>query len=435
MSGADEGWAYKTVPGAPKNVSATDGTHTDRVVISWNPPSDGRLDSYNVYRSDTLESGYALISESVIGLSHEDNTGAQGTVYYYKVSAVNVKGETQSAADAGHRLGIHLFRRTSPHQTARPLQRLPLPGSGLLKLTRLMFTGSSSCDGEYTKINTDPVTSTGYTDSSLSSKTTYYYRVTAVNQAGESDRSVCEAGSTMVVLSPPPAPDGVSATDGTSVNSITVTWNAAERAASYNVYRSSQADTGYVSIATGLIELTYVDTPISAGGRYYYKVSGVNTADEGDLSLYNEGYRLTPPDPPASVSATNGTTADMVNVTWSTVAAADSYNVYRSATLNGEYAKINPSAIASTSYNDTSVNDGAHYFYKIKSVLYGTEGAISSADEGWAFTTAPLAPRNVVATDGTYTDRVEISWNAPSDGRFDSYRVYRSTSLEGTYRL
>ena len=42
----------------------------------------------------------------------------------------------------------------------------------------------------------------------------------------------------------------------------------------------------------------------------------------------------------------------------------------------------------------------------------------------------PDPPAGVAATDGTYTDKVVVTWNASTGASY--YRVYRSTSLTGT---
>jgi hypothetical protein len=71
-----------------------------------------------------------------------------------------------------------------------------------------------------------------------------------------------------------------------------------------------------------------------------------------------------------------------VSLSWtaSTDAAANpslAYNVYRSPTCNGAFAKLNASPLAATNYLDTAVLPGA-YCYQVTSVLSGAEGAPSN---------------------------------------------------------
>ncbi|CAM3911022.1 endo-1,4-beta-xylanase [Cohnella lubricantis] len=55
---------------------------------------------------------------------------------------------------------------------------------------------STSADGNYSQVNTQLVTDTKFQDSGLKASTTYYYKVTAVNDAVESERSVAAQATT-----------------------------------------------------------------------------------------------------------------------------------------------------------------------------------------------------------------------------------------------
>jgi len=131
-----------SAPSAPTNVSATDGTFTDKVQVTWNAVSGA--DQYQVYRDSTAVSGWQS------GLSYDD-TGAQAPVvtpasgcggketitykyHNYRVKAKNSCGESDfSAANSGHRgaskaldpdLKIH--EEAFPASAADPLSELAL---------------------------------------------------------------------------------------------------------------------------------------------------------------------------------------------------------------------------------------------------------------------------------------------------------------------
>lgn len=72
-----------------------------------------------------------------------------------------------------------------------------------------------------------------------------------------------------------------------------------------------------------------------------------------------------------------------VSVTWtaSTDATANpslAYNVYRSPTCTGAFAKLNATPLGATSYLDAAVLPGASYCYQVTSVLSGAEGSPSN---------------------------------------------------------
>lgn len=52
---------------------------------------------------------------------------------------------------------------------------------------------------------------------------------------------------------------------------------------SYNIYRSTMPDTGYVEVASHVTGTTWSDTNLQSGQKYYYKLKGVNA--DGDVSV------------------------------------------------------------------------------------------------------------------------------------------------------
>jgi hypothetical protein len=91
-------------PKAPTNVSATDGTYTDRVRVTWAAVSGAT--SYEVWRSTTNNSSNAvkISTTTLTGTSFDDLTGTKSRVYYYFVKAVNVGGTSGfSSSNSGYR--------------------------------------------------------------------------------------------------------------------------------------------------------------------------------------------------------------------------------------------------------------------------------------------------------------------------------------------
>jgi outer membrane protein assembly factor BamB len=81
-----------------------------------------------------------------------------------------------------------------------------------------------------------------------------------------------------------------------------------------------------------------------------------------------------------------------------------------------------------TTYDDTSAAVATDYWYKVSASGPDYEGDQSASDQGWR---APSAPTNVQASDGTFTDRVRITWDAVSGA--NEYKVYRATASGGPY--
>jgi PA14 domain/Domain of unknown function (DUF1929)/Glyoxal oxidase N-terminus len=91
---------------------------------------------------------------------------------------------------------------------------------------------------------------------------------------------------------PPPAPAALVATG--RVGDVSLTWNAAPTAVTYNVKRSTSSGGPYTTIADFVLPTNYVDGNVTPGTPYYYVVSGVNGGGEGPNSNQASATPLPP---------------------------------------------------------------------------------------------------------------------------------------------
>jgi hypothetical protein len=160
-------------------------------------------------------------------------------------------------------------------------------GNAQISLTWIASSGATSYNvkrsttngGPYTKIASP--TTASYIDTSLINGTPYYYVVTAVNSAGESNPSVQATATPTAPVPVPPVPTGLQATAGNA--QVSLNWNASSGATSYNVKRSTTNGGPYTTIAS-TTTATYTDTGLTNGTPYYYVVTAVNSAGESNPS-------------------------------------------------------------------------------------------------------------------------------------------------------
>jgi len=90
-------------PSAPTGVSASDGTFTDRVQVSWSASTGATY--YQVFRHTSNNSSSAtLLSSSFPSSPYNDTSAVAGTTYYYWIKACNSGGcSSFSASDSGYR--------------------------------------------------------------------------------------------------------------------------------------------------------------------------------------------------------------------------------------------------------------------------------------------------------------------------------------------
>ncbi len=149
---------------------------------------------------------------------------------------------------------------------------------------------SNSKTGNYSRLG--QTTNTFMTDNNVVEGVTYYYKVAATNDAGESAMSANSNGVMVPITdTEPDAPTGVTVSV-VSGNGIMVTWQAVPGATQYVVYRSTSTATSSFTIETTTAQTSWIDTGVSAGTTYYYKVAAVNEIGEGEMSSTSNGIMV-----------------------------------------------------------------------------------------------------------------------------------------------
>ena len=407
------------VPDIPTGVSASDGTSTAFVHVTWRASAGAT--SYEVWRATSNSSSAAArVAGSVTTPYYDDISAVEGTTYWYWVKASNSSGTSGfSASDSGHRAyeipaaptGVSASDGTSSAGVVVSWNAVAAAAS------YTVWRSATSLSADATQIASG-ITSTTYTDTSAASDTDYWYWVRAVNKGGGmSAFSASDKGSRLI--SKPSAPTGVSATDGYSSTEIVVTWNSVATAASYSVYRATTSSPPSKPLATGLTSTSYSDASAAAGTTYYYWVKAVNAGGTSDFSSYDTGRLASAVIVgPKTVSASDGSNPAYIRVSWEASQGASSYEVWR-GTVNAYSLASRIATSTATSCDDSTATPGALYWYWVRAVTSSGTSSFSSSDSGYR----PLSvPTGVSATTGR-PDGVMVSW--PAVNGATSYEVGR----------
>ena len=336
-------------PAAPV-VKIGHSASSGKPMLTWNAVSGAT--SYKVYRATSQNGTYSLLG--TVTTTSYINTGAKdGVTYYYKVTAVNDSGESAySNIVSGQNKAV------TPKPAAPVVKIGHSASSGKPMLTWNAVSGATSYkvyratsqNGTYSLLGT--VTTTSYINTGAKDGVTYYYKVKAVNSAGESAYSNTVSGQAMVTV----LNMGHSATSGKPQ----LTWKAVSGAASYKVYRAT-AKNGAYSVINTTNALTYTNTGAALGTTYYYKVEALNAAGKSmGFSDVVEG-KVAP-----VLAVGYSSVSGKPQLTWKAVPGATEYQVYRSTQQNSGYSKINTTT--STSYVNTGAKANTTYYYKIVAV-------------------------------------------------------------------
>jgi len=231
------------------------------------------------------------------------------------------------------------------------------------------------------------------------------------------------AAGTPPDTTPPSVPGDVTATLSADGGSVDVSWSASADnvgVTGYDVYRDG------TEIATvGGTATSYADSGVADPMGDSYAVDAFDAA--GNVSAQSEPAAVadvTPPTVPTGLTLQSATVTS-ISFRWSpstdNVGVAG-YYIYRDGSMVG--------TSATSSYTDTSLNNGTAYTYEVSA--YDAAGNVSGTSAPASFSTlpgdsAPTTPASVKAA-ATVPYRVKLSWSASTDAGgsgLAGYRIYR----------
>jgi hypothetical protein len=211
---------------------------------------------------------------------------------------------------------------------------------------------------------------------------------------------------------------------------------------------------GHVSDSTALMYYMCcrpIGTTDTTCAQYLYPSAGGPTPTPTPTPTPGASPTPTPtpalPAKPTGLSATKGTYTDRVEVTWNWVPGATSYDLFKNTS---DTAPASPVTSVPGQYNgvrDYIATPGVNYWYWVRAVNGSGPGPVSASDYGFrpvAPTPTPTsppvptptptptppagppAPTGISASDGSFSDRVRITWNA-SPGAV-GYWIYRDVT-------
>ena len=208
-------------------------------------------------------------------------------------------------------------------------------------------------------------------------------------------------------------------------NAVTVKWSGVSGASSYRVDRRRSGDDAYTTVKSGISGTSCKDTGLLAGTKYWYRVYAVNSA--GTSAKPESKSAWTKPEMP-TLKKYGSDSASTIKLEWQPVTGAESYRIDRRIDGVGEYS-VYKTGLTATSYEDSGLQSGTRYCYRIYAV---NEGGTSAKPAGTWVITRPDQPGNVsVATAGT--DQIHVSWTGVKGA--ESYRIDRRIDGVGEYSV
>ena len=423
-------------PAAPSALMATAANAA--VTLSWTAAvNDGgaTITSYMIEHSLSANfSSPTSVPTADDATSHTISGLTNGTLYYFRVAAVNSVGT-----------GAYYPGATDAAVSATPAPEAPAAPSALmataanaevtLSWTAAASDGGAAITGYMIEHDTDmnfpsPTTvttaaaATSHTVSALTNGTLYYFRVAAVNAAGTSAYYPGATDAAVTATPAPVVPDAPSALTAMAGNAeVTLSWTAA-------VKDGGAAITGYMiehdtdmnfsssptTVSTATAATSHIVSALTNATPYYFRVAAVNAAGTGAYypGATDAAVSATPaPTAPAAPTALMATAANAaVTLSWDAPAsdggaAITSYMVEYDTDMNFSSSPTTVStATAATSHTVSALTNATPYYFRVAAVNSVGTGAYypGATDAAVSATPAPTAPAAPVVSSFSPTE-------------------------------
>lgn len=206
-----------------------------------------------------------------------------------------------------------------------------------------------------------------YTDENVSSGKTYQYKVRCYWTIGGTNY-YGNYSSVVSVTTPPAKVSGVS-TAVRSSTYLTLSWDKVSGASGYRIYKYNTSSKSYEKVTTISkgSTVSYKITGLTVATEYQFKVRAYKKTDTGTLwGSSSSAYKdCTKPAQTKNLKA--ATKSSAVTLTWSKVASAGGYRIYRYNSKTKKYEKIATVKGNKTfSYKNTKLKKGSTMKYKVR---------------------------------------------------------------------
>jgi hypothetical protein len=375
------------VPELTAPANGKQNVFTSGIKLDWNNAVGA--DSYDVQLSTS--SSFVSFEIDTTGVLTEDldlPDLSESTTYYWRVRSVNESGFSDWSIR-------YSFRTVDPVPDAPSLSS-PANGSEDVSLSTVIYWSSVTyADSFRVEVDTSANFSSVIVDSSLTNTnmlvpdleygTTYYWRVFAFNENGESISSeewnfTTDDGLPDVPLLASPANN---ATDVDTL--ITFSWQASADADSYRLQLSNDSLFAATVVDSLTTELTMEGPVLKADSTYYWRVRAENEVGASNWNTRQFATITDLPLTPVLLSPENGLIdADTALVlTWSEAERAEEYNYQVSIESDFSSTIIDDSTI-DTNTDIFGLGYLDEYFWRVKSFNSSGESEWSSV---FSFTT------------------------------------------------
>ena len=383
--------------------------------LIWNPAATAQSYSLQI----ALDRNFTTIvvnDTGITGLSRLVGPLSGDTVYYWRVYAKNDAGISPFSS-------VWSFRTVTAPPAAVTLLSVADGASGVAANPILSWKAAVGATNYHLQVSRNvsfndlvvddtTITATSRQLSSLQTNTTYYWRVRGKNAGGYGSYSIIWSFTTIsplplaVVLSSP-----ADSTLGLSTSPV-LRWTSATYATGYHLQIAT--DAAFAAIAfedSTLTSLSQQVTSLHNSTSYFWRVRGKSSSGYGPYSpTWTFTTIMAVPAAGVLQSPSNASTgvATTIILTWSNIAAAETYHLQVSTDVNFSSTIVDDTSGTNTLKQLGPLQNNTTYYWRVRGKNAGGYGTFSPT---WSFTTImarPAAITLVSPVDGAVGVPVDV---------------------------
>lgn len=235
---------------------------------------------------------------------------------------------------------------------------------------------SASKSGTYTKMSS--TTALSYADKTVTTGTTYYYKVKAYNKTVYGNYSSVVSAKTAIGKT-------TAAVKSAAYNQLKISWKKVSGATNYEVWRATSKNGAYKQVKS-TTSTSYTDKSATTGKTYYYKIKSYRKVSGKTVSETFSAVVSGKAVPTKTTVSLTKKTSTQLTVKWKKVTGASGYQIQYSTKKTSGYKTMPAIKKGSiTSYTKAGLKKGNTYYVKVRAYrtvngkqVYGDWSAVKS---------------------------------------------------------
>lgn len=407
----------------------------NQINLNWKDNSDNEY-GFIIERNENLDSEFQKIHTTYQNIeSYTDNNIQSKSTYYYRIRTYNNIGYSDYA---------EIISVTAPQQPPPNAPTLLKIFTVNSKNVHFIWNDNSSnelgfiierSDGNaesFRQVATVKANVKEYINSSLTPNTSYYYRIKAYNEDGQSDYSNVLSVTTLA-LQLPAAPNGLNAS-GITKSSFNLTWNDnSNNESGFQIYKLVDSTGSYKLFKTTTTNIPKLEVSgLQPNTSHTFRVRAYN--DDG-VSGYSNILKVTtlplqPPVAPITLKPDSITPTEVI-ISWQDRSDNETgFYIYRSLAETSGYQLLHTNGQNHYSYINSNLDQGKTYYYRVRA--YNEDG-VSSYTNILKITTLnpPRSPTGLLLKNVSKTSAT-IEWSDKASNE-SGFFIERSLNTPGQF--